>query len=192
MPMKWLRRIRGAVGMGVTWALGWAVAGILIGASSLILPFLPWETFFQVFDAPLPALGLPGFFAGVFFSIVLGIAARRRRFHELSLPAFAGWGAVGGLLLTLFPAALVALGLATPNPGANLVRTLAVVGGPFMLLGAASAAATLIVARRAERGIGSAEQSKAVGEGAFDPSRPFTGSGRAAERATRPADGGAP
>jgi len=25
----WLRRLRGAVGMGVTWAVAWAVAGVL-------------------------------------------------------------------------------------------------------------------------------------------------------------------
>ena len=74
---KWLRRIRGAVGMGLTWAAGWAVAGLLIGAASILLPGLPWDSFFEVFDAPLPALAIPGFFAGVFFSIVLGIAARR-------------------------------------------------------------------------------------------------------------------
>ncbi len=27
---KWLRRIRGAVGMGLTWAAGWALVGVLI------------------------------------------------------------------------------------------------------------------------------------------------------------------
>jgi hypothetical protein len=27
---KWLRRIRGAVGMGLTWAAGWAIGGVLI------------------------------------------------------------------------------------------------------------------------------------------------------------------
>lgn len=64
---KWLRRIRGAVGTGLTWALGWAVAGVLIGVTSRLLPGLPWDAFFRVFDAPLPALAIPGFFAGVFF-----------------------------------------------------------------------------------------------------------------------------
>ena len=27
---KWLKRIRGAVGMGLTWAVGWGVVGALI------------------------------------------------------------------------------------------------------------------------------------------------------------------
>ena len=43
----WLRRLRGAVGMGVTWAVAWAVAGVLIGVTSVIVPCLPWGKFFD-------------------------------------------------------------------------------------------------------------------------------------------------
>ena len=147
---KWLRRIRGAVGTGLTWAAGWAIAGLLIGVTSVLLPGLPWDSFFRVFDAPLPALAIPGFFAGVFFSIVLGIAARRKRFDELSVPKFAAWGAVGGLLVTLFPFALVALGLASREGSAvGTWQILAAVTAPFVVLSAASAAGSLMLARRA-------------------------------------------
>lgn len=151
MP-KWLRRIRGAVGMGLTWAVGWAVAGVLIGVASLLLPGLPWSSFFEVFDAPLPALAIPGFFGGVFFSAVLGTAGRRRRFSELSLPGVAAWGALGGLLLTLFPFALVAVGLAS-REGSDIGtgQVLAVITPLFVLLSALSAAVTLLIARAAER-----------------------------------------
>src|SRR5262245_48105918 len=113
---KWLRRIPGAIGMGLSWAAGWGITGLLIGAASMFLPDLQ----FEIFDAPLPALAVPGFFAGALFSIVLGIAGRRRRFEELSLPRFAAWGALGGVLLSLVPAALVGLGLATFQEGASL------------------------------------------------------------------------
>ena len=151
---NWLRPIRGAIGMGLTWALGWAVAGLLIGVASILLPILPWDAFFEVFDAPLPAFAIPGFFAGVFFSAVLGIAGRRRSFRELSLPQVAGWGAVGGLLLTLFPFALVAVGLASrEGSSVSTSQILAVIAVPFILLSAASASVTLLVARRAERGV---------------------------------------
>ncbi len=138
--------------MGLTWAFGWAIAGLLIGVSSLLLPGLPWADFFEVFDAPLPALAVPGFFAGVFFSAVLGIAARRRRFSELSLPRFAAWGALGGLLLTVFPFALVAVGLAS-REGSDIGtgQILAVITPLFLLLSALSASVTLIIARAAER-----------------------------------------
>lgn len=161
---RWLRRIRGAVGMGLTWAVGWALAGVLIGVTSVLLPGLPWDSFFEVFDAPLPALAIPGFFGGAFFSAVLGIAGRRRRFNELSLPRFAAWGAVGGLLLTLFPFALVAVGLAS-REGSDLGtwRIIAVISGPFILFSAASASISLMLARRAER-----RDLSAVGAGAAE------------------------
>jgi hypothetical protein len=137
--------------MGLTWAAGWALAGVLIGVTSILLPGLPWHFFSSVFDAPLPALAIPGFFGGVFFSMVLGIAGRRRSFSELSLARFAAWGAVGGLLLTLFPFALVAVGLAS-REGSDLGawHVIAAIGGPFILLSAVSATGSLALARIAE------------------------------------------
>ena len=149
---QWQRRIRGAIGMGLTWAAAWALAGVLIGVASNLLPGLPWDAFFKVFDAPLPALAIPGFCGGVLFSLVLGIAGRRRRFDELSLPRFAAWGAVGGLLLSLVPAALVAVGLATIAPhGAGVWQLTAVIVAPLTLLSAVSATGSLMLARTAER-----------------------------------------
>jgi hypothetical protein len=137
--------------MGLTWAAGWALGGVLIGVASILLPFLPWDAFFKVFDAPLPALAVPGFFAGMFFSTVLGIAGRRRRFNELSLSRFAIWGAVGGLMLIAFPFVLVGVGLAdTEGSSVRPLQALAVIAGPFILLSVISASATLWLARRAE------------------------------------------
>lgn len=147
-----LRRIRGALGMSVIWAIGWALAGVLIGVTSLVLPGLPWDAFFRVFDAPLPALAIPGFIGGALFSVVLGIAGRRRRFNELSLPRFALWGAVAGLLLSLVPAALVAVGLATVGrPDIDLWQITAAISGPLTVLSAVSASGSLALARRAQR-----------------------------------------
>jgi len=148
----WLRRIRGAVGMGLTWAAGWALVGVLIGVTSRLLPGLPWDRFFDVFDAPLPALAIPGFVGGVLFSVVLGIAVRRRRFEELSLARFAVLGAAGGLLLSLVPAALDAVGLLSgTRPNGELWRVTAAISVPFMLLSAVSASASLALARMAGR-----------------------------------------
>ena len=133
---RWLRRIRGAVGMGLTWAVAWALAGVLIGMSWSLGLTMEW--FVEVFDAPLLALAIPGFFGGAVFSTVLGIAGRRRRFDELSLPRFGAWGAVGGLLLGL--PLLVAL---SPEAGAAIIGTLT-------LLSAVSASGLLALARMAE------------------------------------------
>lgn len=137
--------------MGLTWAAGWAVAGLLIGVASIVLPFLPWDAFFEVFDAPLPALAIPGFIGGALFSVVLGVAGRRRRFDELSIPRFAAWGALGGLLVSLVPITMVAMGLATPRAGLDMWRTTAAIAGPLVLLGAASAAGSLALARRSSK-----------------------------------------
>jgi len=143
--------MRGALGMGLTWAAAWALVGVLIGVTSRLLPGLPWQVFFRLFDAPLPALALPGFIGGVIFSMVLAIAGRGRRFDELSLRRFAAWGAVGGLLLSLVPAAMVVVGLATPGqpedgPWAMSARICL----PLILLSAMSAAGSLVLARKAE------------------------------------------
>lgn len=149
---SWLKRIRGMIGMGVTWALGWAVFGIMIGVASNLLPWLPWDRFFDIFDAPLPALAVPGFVGGVLFSVVLGIAGRHRKFEELSLGRFAAWGALGGLLVSLVPDAMVAVGLATlGRPDLGLWKLTAMISPPLMLLCAASACGSLALARIAER-----------------------------------------
>ena len=86
---KWLRRIRGAIGMGFTWAFAWSAVGLV---PRWLLGFNP--------DAPFPIIfGVLGFIAGVTFSGLLVLTEGRRRFDQMSLPRFAGWGAIGGLLL---------------------------------------------------------------------------------------------
>jgi hypothetical protein len=175
MP-KWLRRIRGAVGMGLTWAIAWAMVGLLIGVVSLLLPGLPWDRFFEVFDAPLPALAVPGFVGGAIFSVVLGFVARRRRFSELSLPIFAVCGALGGLLLAQIPNTMVMLGLGTPAAGANLWRLTMMASGPFALLGAASACTTLMIARKVED-VAPSEASDDVAELSESEARELLGPG---------------
>jgi hypothetical protein len=141
---KWLRRIRGAVGMGLTWAAGWALVVVLMGVTTILLPGTWLDLIFAAADDELlMAMVLPAFTGGVSFSTVLGIAGRRRRFDELSLPQFAAWGAIGGLLLSLFPAAVMAMGAASV---AQAAVTIALV----TLLSAVSAAGSLMLARLGE------------------------------------------
>lgn len=141
---KWLRRIRGAVGMGLTWGVGGALVGFGIELIQNVWPN-PVGSFIDIWPA---ALALPAFLGGVVFSVVLGIAGRRRRFDELSLPRFAAWGALGGLLASLLPAGMVALGLATPNvPLWQITLGLAV---PLTLGSVVAASGTLALARMGE------------------------------------------
>jgi hypothetical protein len=169
---QWLRRIRGAVGMGLTWAVGWALFGVLIGVASILLPGLPWNAFFAVFDAPLPALAVPGFVGGALFSVVLGIAGRHRRFDDLSLPRFAAWGALGGVLLSLVPAAMVTFGQATLRPDLALWPSTAMIAVPLTLLGAASAAGSLLLGRRGRPAVGAGEALRSLGEGEIGAGTP--------------------
>jgi len=150
---RWLQRIRGTLGIGLTWAFGWAIGGVMIGVASKLFPWLPWwDDFFEVFDAPLPALAVPGFLAGVFFSTVVGILGRRRRLNELSLARFVTWGAAAGVLVIAFPFALVGVGLAsTEGSSVSAWRAFGVAVGPLILFSAGSAALTLMLARRAHQ-----------------------------------------
>jgi len=132
---KWLKRIRGAFGMGLTWAAAWFGVGAILG---LVV---------GVFGAPLDGLATVvfgfatmGFVGGVAFSTVLVIVEGRRRFDELSPPRFAGWGAVGGGLL----AAL----MFTVGWGSTAGEVIFM--GIMPLLGAGSAARSLALARRAD------------------------------------------
>lgn len=147
---SWPRRIRGAIGTGTTWAATWAVGGIGIGLSTF-LPWHPFEAFMRVMDAPLPAMAIPGFVAGVLFSGVLGLAGRGRKFSDLSAATFALWGAVGGALLVAFPFGLGAIGLASfegsPHTPAQAIAAVAPV---FVLFSSAAAVGSLLLARRAE------------------------------------------
>lgn len=148
MRTQAMRRLRGTLGMGVAWAIGWAIGGLLIGVTSLLIPGA-FDGFFSLFDAPLPALALPGFIGGVVFSMVLGVAARDRSFEDLSLPRFAAWGALGGFLLSLVP--LIAFeGWHADGFAAHALRTWLTIAIPLTVFGTLSASGTLLLARKGE------------------------------------------
>jgi hypothetical protein len=125
--------------MGLTWGL----AGALLG---MLMEFV--DPHGEIADIWPAVFAYPGFFGGVVFSVVLGISARHRRFDELSIPRFAAWGALGGLLVSLLPAAMVGLGLATAN--VPLWKITAVLAAPLTIGSAIAASASLAVARTAE------------------------------------------
>jgi hypothetical protein len=126
---KWLRRIRGAIGMGFTWAAAWFAVG-----------FVPRWVFGINSDLPFPLLfGALGFIAGVTFSGLLVLTEGRRRFDQMSLPRFAAWGAMGGLLLS-------ALFVRGTSLGWGEVLG---ISATFALASAACASGSLAVARRA-------------------------------------------
>jgi len=131
---KW-RRIRAAIGMGLTWGAAWFAAGILLARVPGFASDLPFALLF----APL------GFATGVIFSGILVAIAGRRGFGRLSLSRFAWWGAVSGLLLSGIFAGGAAL------RGGSVWGEFLLFGPALALSSAVCAAGSLAVARRAER-----------------------------------------
>jgi len=135
---KWVRRIRGAIGMGFTWALAGGAAGTIISLGFLV------RTGSRP-DAPFPImLGALGFVAGVAFSGVLRLVEGRRRFDQLSLSRFAAWGAAVGFALSATFFLLVSRG----DPA--FLRYFVVVGPVVAVVAAGCAAGSLALARRAQ------------------------------------------
>jgi hypothetical protein len=132
---KWGRRIRAAIGMGLTWGAVWAGAGTLLAR----VPGFDSDLPFALLFAPL------GFITGIIFSgILIGIEARRG-FDRTSLWRFAVWGAASGLLLS----GIFVVGAAFR--GGALWGEFLVFGPPLAIASAICAAGSLAVARRAER-----------------------------------------
>lgn len=128
---KGLRRIRGAIGMGFTWAAAWFAAGLVPR----------WVLGFEA-DVPFPLVfGVLGFIAGVTFSGLLVLIEGRRRLDQMSLPRFAGWGAIGGLLLSALFAKAASLGWGD----------VIAIAPTFALACAVCASGSLALARRAVR-----------------------------------------
>ena len=128
---KWLRRIRGAIGMGSTWAAAWSVAGLV-----------PRWLFGFNNDVPFPLVfGVLGFVAGIIFSGLLMLTEGRRGFDEMKLSRFAVWGAVGGVLLSAIFTRAASLGWADAL----------VIAPTFAVACAICASGSLALARRAGR-----------------------------------------
>jgi hypothetical protein len=86
--------------MAFTWAAVWFAVGLL-----------PRWVFGINADVPFPLVfGVLGFIAGFTFSGLLVLTEGRRSFEQMSLPRFAGWGAMGGLLLSALFAKAASLG----------------------------------------------------------------------------------
>lgn len=123
-----MRRVRGAIGMGLAWGF---VSGLIGGIPRWILGVNA--------DAPFGIIfGVFGFAAGVTFAALVALTQGRRRLDELSTGKLAGLGALGGTLLS----AAFAFGIGLAASDAILVIP------TFAAACAACATGTLALARR--------------------------------------------
>jgi hypothetical protein len=139
----WLRHLRRAFFLALTWAVLWAPLGVLTG---FIID--PNETL----DEPWPALGAyPGFLCGLVFAVVLAIAARHRRLGELSPSRAGSWGALSGLLVM---APIFSGLLGTPNVEHPLWQGRYLILVAVILFSSISAVVSALVARTAGKTTG--------------------------------------
>ena len=135
MIKKLFRKLRGIVGTGLTWAVGWA--GVTLALN--VLTGIPFHFVGQVALSGL----VRGFIAGGAFATILSIAERRHTLQDLSLRRVALWGGIGGSVL-FFMALPVLMRIGVP------MGTLL---GPLVIntvLGAGFASGSVALARRAD------------------------------------------
>jgi hypothetical protein len=152
MP-RWLKVIRGMIGTGLTFAAG--IGGVV--AIPGVLVWLGGRITGRELLGLVGKFSVASFLLGVAFSGVLAIAARGRHFNKLSLRLVGALGAGAGILYWVFLAL---------NGGRNWSPRNAI--GNFVLLivmGAGSAAATLIIARRARSALNSGDDLHSLGAG---------------------------
>ena len=125
-----LRKLRGMLGMGITWGVGWGLVIFIIGSiigivdpDSIDSGEEPWRLALLV--------GSVGFVSGSLFALIFSRAERRKSIKDLSISRATLWGALGG----------AALPLLTSMNDATLFNTIP--------LGAGFAAMTVAIARRA-------------------------------------------
>ena len=152
MP-HWLRIVRGMIGTGLTFAAGVGMIGGLLGLG--VVAFTDARLIDLMF---IGRLMVAAFLLGVAFSGGLALLARGKAFEKVTFPMVTALGGGAGLLYFLFIG--FANGFNVWTPGVMLTNLLLLTG-----MGAGSAIAMLLVARKARAALGSNDDPMLVGEG---------------------------
>jgi hypothetical protein len=153
MP-RWLRVLRGMVGTGLIFSAGVGVIAAVIAGAAWLLTGM--ERNLELIRVVV-ASAIWAFPIGMAFAGFLALTARGRPFEKLTLPRMAALGAGGGLLLYGVLAANAWHAWSLPAAILNLTV--------FLGLGAGSATAALLLARRAGPALKPGDESRRLGEG---------------------------
>lgn len=136
-----LRKLRGVLGTGLTWAAGWSVVGTILQGGLALLGVMRAP---DLSVAPF-MWGLMGFYGGSMFGALLSLTEGRLTLQRLRIGRVAAWGAVAGLALPMV------YNLMRGDPSA--ISMMSVLTGAFILapLSAGSAAGMTALAQRAGR-----------------------------------------
>lgn len=155
MP-RWLRVVRGMIGTGLTFAIGVGVFTAAIAGAVWLGHGISSYMLMKI----TARISVVAFLLGVGFSGVLAIFARGVQFSKLSVRLVAGLGAGAGLAYF----ALISLnGMGVWTTSAAVTNLVLLTG-----MGAASAVATLIIARRARSALDAGDVLHSVGPGSDD------------------------
>ncbi len=95
-----LRKLRGVVGMGVTWGAVWAALGAALGLVAAVVS----PEHLDGGEGPLlfaRVLGTAGFISGAGFALMLSFLERGRTIRDISMRRVALWGTLGGAVIPL-------------------------------------------------------------------------------------------
>ena len=150
---RWARILRGMIGTGLTFAVSVGATASIIGSIAALIGGGSLREVFRIAGR----LSVAAFLLGIGFSAILAITARSRRLVNLSVPRFASLGAGAGLIYF----GLIAInGIGKWSLGTAIANFVLLTG-----LGAGSAAATILVARRGRKEIESGEEGLSLGAG---------------------------
>jgi hypothetical protein len=152
MP-RWLRVIRGMIGTGLTFAAGVGVVASIAG----VLVWLGGGITVRQLMGIVGRFSVVSFLLGVAFSGVLAITARGRQFNKVSLRLVGALGAGAGLSYFVFLALNGGRNWSARNAIINLVL--------LIVMGAGSAVATLMIARKASSARESDDELHSLGAG---------------------------
>ncbi len=140
---KLLRRLRGLLGVGVTWGILWggigAGIGLLVGAISPEV----WMWTNPILEYGI-GIGLYGFVSGIGFGTLLSLGEGRRTILDLSLGRVAAWGVLGAVAVPLFFGMMGAFAVGTSV--VDILEAVLLTG----VLGGTFAPGSVAIARRAE------------------------------------------
>ena len=138
-----LRRLRGLLGVGMTWGVLWGAIGAGIGFVLGLLDPGTWSLANPVVDWAL-GMGAYGVISGVGFGALLSLGEGSKLLRELSLKRVAVWGVLGSAAVPLLFGAFGFF-----EAGTTLLDVLGAMG-VTAALGGTFAPGAIAIARRAE------------------------------------------
>jgi len=139
MMGSFLRKLRGVLGTGITWAAAWSVVGTILQGGLALFGIL------RAPDLPTTPLvwGLMGFYGGSMFGVLLSLTEGRRTLEGLRIGRVAVWGALAGFAIP------IVYNLMRGDP--NAISMISVLSSALIVapLSAASASGMTALAQRA-------------------------------------------